>query len=482
MSIDTIKIQAQRLETTYSTISGQIEKVIETGLSKFDIIQLDALTSQVILSLQKNNQFCYEVSKLLKELSAFKTTQMQSLPQEELESIEKALEQIKNNCRNHGLSLSHLDSLLKTKQLSVDLFNRQSPTQLPTASCHFIRALKAGEPLQPKQKLGEGQFGIVHKASIGPLQLAKKTIRVVENQDDYHDPEKLERESALLLGMDHPNIVQIVATTINPPALYMLEANRNSLFSSYKNKAIYIPENLLSIFEGVTSALTYLHDTIQLCHCDLHPGNILIEEKDRHFTGLLTDFEFSSKKSSGLATEGNKYTQAPETLIAHSHIKHSYLKLNRIKRASMAKLRDEASCEKEQIKQEQIMSYLDTPISEKNDIWALGISLFATLTCGKSPYEVSCAKEKNLIRSALKLNQPANLTSFIQKSKPRQVSCGSLLYHDHPITQDLVVNVISQCFQLNPALRPSAAEINKYFQQKLAEIQIDQALSELAID
>ena len=472
MSVDSLKNTFYQLDEAYESVSGQIDAVLHEGLSAFDFGELDAITSKVSLSLQQNSLFNDEVSTLLETLRALNIAPLDGLSSEEFESIEKALEQLQKNCINHGLSLSHLDSLLKTKQISMHLFNPQCPTQLPEASRHFIQALNAGEDLKTTQKLGEGSFGIVQRASIGGLELAKKTLCPAETMEQQNkNIASLERESAILLAMDHPNIIKIVATTLDPPTLYTLEVNRNSLFSLLNTSVIYIPENLLNIFEGVSSALTYLHDTMHLSHCDLHTSNILIQEQEGRLTGLLTDFEKSSNKSSLSATTGNIHTQAPETMIAHEDIRNSYIKLNRIKRSS----KDGFDREVEEAKQKTIEDYLDAPISEKNDIWAFGVCLFSYLTCGKSPYEITKTKQYNLLRSAIKLNNPDLLTRLIRRVRNRQVFNGSSLYFDNPLPQDFVKNVISQCFQLNKDLRPSADELNRYFQEKIHEIQAQNA-------
>ena len=79
------------------------------------------------------------------------------------------------------------------------------------------------------------------------------------------------------------------------------------------------------------------------------------------------------------------------------------------------------------------------------------------------------------LRSAIKLNNPDLLTRLIRRVRNQQVFNGSSLYYDNPLTQDLVKNVISQCFQLNKDLRPSADELNRYFQEKIHEIQAQNA-------
>lgn len=260
--------------------------------------------------------------------------------------------------------------------------------------------------------------------------------------------------------MNHPSILKVAAVTLTPPALFMVEVNKNSLAQSLKEPIIYVPHHLLEIFEGVACSLSYLHERMHLSHCDLHLGNILIEENDEGLSSIITDFEFSSAKNASMATKGNRYIKAPETLVAHPEIRSTLLRYQGTKRRAALANQGPLAHQRELQEQSQLWELLNKNISEKNDIWAFATSLYATIGCGKGPYEIDPVKERNLLKSSLKLQRPELMRVQLRRCLSRQRALGSPLHYNHPLVIDLMQNVMLRCFQIDPDLRPFATELH----------------------
>ncbi|KIP01751.1 hypothetical protein PHLGIDRAFT_40751, partial [Phlebiopsis gigantea 11061_1 CR5-6] len=139
------------------------------------------------------------------------------------------------------------------------------------------------------------------------------------------------REISLLNGLSHRNICKVIGVdsqtfpgTICLVTPWMQYGN----LLHYINTNNFVETEIHRFLTEIATGLAYLHGQ-NVVHGDLHPNNILIDDK-RHIQ--LTDFGLSnfadtSSASASSATTGAARYMAPEILdppsSRHSHIRHT---------------------------------------------------------------------------------------------------------------------------------------------------------------
>lgn len=124
------------------------------------------------------------------------------------------------------------------------------------------------------------------------------------------------RELAVLLKLDHPNIIKITDYFIEENVLYIVQPFiENTLYDLIKNhrkeETDFTSEQIHKIMSGSLEALYYLHQN-NITHRDLKPENILVTED---FTPVVIDFgqakKLLFKNSTHIST---CYYRSPEVL------------------------------------------------------------------------------------------------------------------------------------------------------------------------
>jgi predicted ATPase/tRNA A-37 threonylcarbamoyl transferase component Bud32 len=138
--------------------------------------------------------------------------------------------------------------------------------------------------------LGQGGMGIVYRAEHVVLgrKAALKTL-LAEHAEDADFRERFVRESQLVAGLEHPNIVPIYdAGEADGVAYIAMRFVRGTDLSELVKAEGALPrDRLLSILDQTAAALDSAH-AHDLVHRDVKPGNVLIDEdSDRAY---LTDF------------------------------------------------------------------------------------------------------------------------------------------------------------------------------------------------
>ena len=196
--------------------------------------------------------------------------------------------------------------------------------------------------------IGEGGVGRVYKGvdTQGGRPVAIKALRPEFVSDSPDLLERFRREGELLRELNHPNIVQVLATFEEASQHYIVMeyVPGGSLADLLKRQPQLPLERALSIALEVTDALARAHH-LHIIHRDIKPGNILLAEDG---TLRLTDF--------GLAHAG-KYP--PITAIGNVIGTFQYL--------------SPEGCNRQ-------------PLDERTDIWSLGVVLFEMLA-GERPFE-----------------------------------------------------------------------------------------------
>lgn len=127
-------------------------------------------------------------------------------------------------------------------------------------------------------KLGEGAFGEVHhvvRKSDG-LQFALKVLSKKNVTKKVH--QEIQRERALLMQCDHPNIVKLHQCFHDPKNLYfvMEYVPNGELFTYMTNEGVLKYEVAQFLTAEMVSVIAYLQEQM-LCHRDIKPGNIMFD-------------------------------------------------------------------------------------------------------------------------------------------------------------------------------------------------------------
>ncbi len=208
-----------------------------------------------------------------------------------------------------------------------------------------------------------------------------------------------------LLDAD-PGIVQIkdVEATAQPPYYVMTYAEHGSIARRLTEQGPMPVHQALAIFRRTAEALAYVHAK-GVRHCDLKPGNVLLDAVDRP---LLADFGQAHLASDLSPALGTFFYMAPE----------------------------QATLE-------------PGPADARWDVYSLGALMYALVT-GKPPHE-----DRELLQT---LQHTSSLPDRLRKyrdwvaRRPRPEGHRQVKGMDRRLA-----DIISQCLEVNPAQRPSDA-------------------------
>lgn len=168
--------------------------------------------------------------------------------------------------------------------------------------------------------LATGGMGAVYK--VFDLEKNVYLVMKVLNIDVDEDPSALrrfKREANAYRKLSHPHIVPYYGLEQIDDLVFILQNyidgdSLKGILSNYKNKPFPINETLV-IMKAVCAALGYAHIN-GVVHCDIKPGNILI---DRGGNVFLTDFGIARHADSSTTTiagAGTAAYMAPEQIKA----------------------------------------------------------------------------------------------------------------------------------------------------------------------
>jgi len=149
--------------------------------------------------------------------------------------------------------------------------------------------------------LGGGSDAIVYKAT---EQASGQVValKVLTKNPQPLSVERFRQEAALLSGLDHPNIVKVLATPVlsasEPPYYYVMQfLDGQSLSARLKEQGGSLSlAQFAPIFGQLADALAYIHAR-DIFHLDVKPNNVFLSHND--FSTLI-DFGISC----GLDGEG----------------------------------------------------------------------------------------------------------------------------------------------------------------------------------
>jgi NarL family two-component system response regulator LiaR len=223
----------------------------------------------------------------------------------------------------------------------------------------------------------EGGVGRVYKG-LDTQTAAPVAIKVLRPEVILDAPdlvERFRREGALLRGLNHPNIVKVLATLEEAGQGYIvMEYVAGGSLADLLGRQSQLPlERALGIALEVADALARAHH-LNIIHRDIKPGNILLAEDG---TPRLTDFGLARMAAYPAITGRGEMIGTLQYLCPEGWNRQ--------------------------------------PLDERADIWSLGVVLFEMLA-GQRPFE-----DEGYAGAMLNaiLNQPAPRLSLFRDDLPR---------------------------------------------------------------
>lgn len=274
----------------------------------------------------------------------------------------------------------NLDSLEKTRDLS--------------------RSMLIAKGYELVSELGTGTYGVVWLAKdvrTGVLVAIKFFARGTGEQ--WQSLQEEVRQLAQLHAA--PNIVRLldVESESWPPYFVMDYAENGSLSARLKGGKVSVSESV-ELFRQIAQALAYVHAK-GILHCDLKPGNILLDATNR---ALVADFGQAHLASDTSPALGTFFYMAPE-------------------QADLSQ------------------AFPDT----RWDVYALGAILYAMLT-GRPPREDSTLKQQ--------LEDTVELSHRLKVYREKVQSAQRPRAHRHVVGVDrTLADIVDRCLEINPEKR-----------------------------
>lgn len=269
------------------------------------------------------------------------------------------------------------------KQKSIRKLNKYFGHKTSLSNYTFIRLL------------GRGGFSVVYLVKhikTGKVYAMKCIKKYKKGKDKT---KQILREINVLHTLKHPNIIKIYDWFHDDKKIYIiLEYIDGKDLSSFFKRELPTEDDAIYIIKQIISAIKHCHNN-NVVHRDIKLGNILIDED---LNVKLTDF--------GLCT----YKNHPNELFFDN--------VGTIRFTSPELL-------------------MKNGYNEKNDIWALGITIYVLLT-GIYPYDGTTKKE------------------IINNIKHEPIE-----FNDLPLN-NAQINLLQQLLQKNPDNRPNINQISSH--------------------
>jgi tRNA A-37 threonylcarbamoyl transferase component Bud32 len=210
-----------------------------------------------------------------------KTTAL-SADHEMAAALDTALDALQNGRPFDRQALLARHPALASALAALDqLFGRTTNGSDPAASLPLARPQQIGH-YRVERELGAGGFGVVYLA-YDPDVKRRVAIKVL-HPDRIGQPEALarfQREAHATGRLQHPGIVQLFSCSFQERAWFLVteyvEGVEPRQWCRQHNTS---PKEVAALIAGIADAVEYAHQH-GVCHRDLKPGNILIDEQGR---------------------------------------------------------------------------------------------------------------------------------------------------------------------------------------------------------
>ena len=210
-------------------------------------------------------------------------------------------------------------------------------------SCTFIKKIYSFE-----QTLGKGSYGVVRMGCLKFDPSKKFAIKILDKARIIEKPYMLEREIAILLKLDHPNIINFIEAYQDFKYFYLVMeyCSGGELLDHIVKKRHLKEKETMVIMQKIFSAVNYFHNK-KIVHRDLKPENILFTDSSSSAEPKIIDFGLGNYKE-GFSNNNTFQTKVGTPLyVAPEVLKENY--------------------------------------TTKCDIWALGIIMYLLLS-GNHPF------------------------------------------------------------------------------------------------
>jgi hypothetical protein len=156
--------------------------------------------------------------------------------------------------------------------------------------------------------IGAGGGGVVSLALWRGQRVAVKRVYGASGHSEEFVAEAMAHRSLL-----HPNVVQLMAICVDPPALVLEFMARGTLYATLHDKSFHLEDSLrFAILGDIAAAMRYVHGK-GLLHRDLKSLNVLLSDEYR---AKVTDFGCAKSVSTAhTARVGTWLWSAPEMLV-----------------------------------------------------------------------------------------------------------------------------------------------------------------------
>lgn len=254
------------------------------------------------------------------------------------------------------------------------------------------------------EPLGAGTFGEVWLAEQQRTGMRVAIKFVAHGADERWQMLQAEVRQLAQLHSD-PGIVRLIDVEFDstPPYYIMAYAKQGSLAQRIEKGTLPVDE-ALAIFKRVTEALAYVHAR-GICHCDLKPGNVLLDARGQALVADFGQAHFSSDITPAL---GTFFYMAPE------------------------------------------QANLDSALPDTRwDVYGLGALMFAMLT-GRAPRKDESLPEK--LKAVPHLSDRLRLYRESIERAPIPTE-----HRKRPGVDGALADIIDSCLDVDPAKRPRNA-------------------------
>jgi tRNA A-37 threonylcarbamoyl transferase component Bud32 len=204
--------------------------------------------------------------------------------------------------------------------LSLGSFEGVMDTELGICSSNRCAWIVDNREITLGALLGQGNYGRVTKGIYKGMPVAVK--RLFASRLDDAAMRKMRREAAILSGLTHPNIVQLMGLSITDGGnllLVMELVERGSLADLLAdNSAKLTWAKKLSILRDAAAGIRFLHQN-GIIHRDIKSSNLLVDE---NWNVKVADFGFATAKQDNCTMTrcGTPAWTAPEILSGGEHM------------------------------------------------------------------------------------------------------------------------------------------------------------------
>ena len=162
---------------------------------------------------------------------------------------------------------------------------------IPYQRITYLSLKSATSDFHPQRLVGEGTFGQVYRCQLSGIAV-QVAVKVFAYTDDAQSKDAFEKEAHELSKSPHPNIVQMIGTSVDGPHLclvtkYMAGGSAQDRLSD--GNPLTWRERLV-VADAGAQALFYLHSQLKTVHRDVKASNLLLDKPVHARKAVLCDF------------------------------------------------------------------------------------------------------------------------------------------------------------------------------------------------